>query len=234
LTDGAHRISGGKKALIENPNLEEYLAVRVENLSVQEAQRSILQAQRSTPLDDETIRLFDKKNPYVQVAEKINNFGSQITNSMYHKLTNSIEEVNFNQKYCLFSNIANGLEDNFSDIITNANPYKLDKLSRYLVDFYNVFLGMYDDYFKNLEGTKKSMVIADINIFTGLLVIARKLYEQNDWQYTLEKVLENIIWDRTNIEWKSMLTNSLNWNKTTKTKIYNYLINSLNEKVGVI
>lgn len=232
LLDGMHRISAAKKALTVNPELQEYLSVRILSLPVEKAQQSILQAQRSTPLDEETIKLFDKKNPYVQVAEKLNNYGSAVTNSMYHKLTDSIEEVNFNQKYCLFSNISNGLEDNFSDIIPNFNPYKLEKFSRYLVDFYNVFLGMFDNYFSDLESTKKDKVIADINIFTGLLTIARKLYEVSDWQSILENVLENIVWDRTNANWT--LTNSLNWNKPTKTKIYGYFNNLMSEKVGVM
>lgn len=141
ILDGFHRLSSILRVTSDYPDFDGYMSIRVFNLDVQKAQSLILQESRGTSIGEQTIKTFDVKNKYMQIAKKINNYESESTNTLYHKLTYVFDEVKNNTKYCLFSNISNGLEDNFEDIIENASPRDIDKLTRYLVAFYNEFIG---------------------------------------------------------------------------------------------
>lgn len=234
IVDGFHRLNSVIKVLTDHPNFQGYLCVRVTNLNTQKAQALIVQESKNSPIGEHTIKTFDVTNKYMQIAKKINEYESEATNSMYHKMTYIIDEVKSNSRYCLFSNIAYGLEDNFSDLIKEASPRDIDKITRFLVAFYNEFIGIFDTYFKNLKATKENMTIADINIFSGILLIARKLYKTKGWQDTLEDMLGNVNWARSEPVWKTMLTNSLSFNKPTKVKIYNFFDSLTENKAGVL
>jgi hypothetical protein len=225
VIDGANRIlscvKASEEAKREGIDLsQEGFSVNIYNLTEKQAQSLIHQEGKGNKIDENLLKSYNQEDKYINIAKEINSYESLETNSLYNMMGKDTEEVNKFNKYCLISTFAEGIEDNFNDVL--AIPRDIEKVKEYLVKFFNEFTGIFHHFLEKskISDTRNNTVIADNVMFIGYLKLARELYGNKDWKTLLELSVSDIVWDKTNSQWKNI--KAYNLNKSTKTFLYDY------------
>ncbi|BDR74303.1 hypothetical protein K144316041_p21420 (plasmid) [Clostridium tetani] len=217
IVDGQNRTLGVVKAMADNPNLEGFFYIQIHVFDVSKARKFIVQESKHHPVDLETIELF-KPNRFMDITKYLNEYGSEEINMMFNKIEKTEDEVIELKKYTIFEVLSSSIEDCFKDKL--ETPRDNNKVKKYLVDFFNEFLGINYNYLQNVEKTRQESVILDINMFAGYIYIASKLYGIDNWKDKLEVMCLDINWGKST-EWKDLRY----WAEltfSTRERIYQY------------
>lgn len=217
IVDGQNRTLGIVKAITDNPNLEGFFYIQIHVFDVSKARRFIVQESKHHPIDIETIELF-KPNKFMDIAKDINEYGSNEINMMFNKVEKTeLEAISLN-KYTTFEVLSSSIEDCFEDKL--KTPRDNNKIKKYLIDFFNEFLGINYNYLQDIEKTRQETVLLDINMFAGYVYIASRLYKVDNWREKLESICNDINWGRDK-EWKE-LRHFADLTLSTRKRIYEY------------
>lgn len=220
VIDGGHRTLAIIKAVDENPELEnEYIAVMVKNVLVSTAQEFIYQEAQGVKQDAKTLAMVNDDDIVNRFCRNINK--QRRDNSLYEKI--GLLQKDYNNCLIPLSKFIEAMNDNFGDIFKRENPDEIDKLSKYIIDFFNIIMENNKDYYiGEVKELKEQYISYTSNFSVGLIKVASMLYENEKWDCILLDILDNINWDRKNSEWKKNKIISPNFTNTTKKRIYSY------------
>lgn len=227
IIDGFHRLSAILKAVFENPNIKGWMTVNIKNLTIPEAQHFIYQEQKRNEISEETLKVFDKADKYMQYTKLINEY-REFDNELYNKMTANKEEVGIT-KYLLFSKFSEPLEEYFKDLLEQCEFARdRNRIFDYIVDFFNEVIGLQMQRYKDLAFIKKNTILLDNNMWDVYLMIARELYQDRDWKRKIEAIMQQN-WNRNNPKWRDLGIIFTNFNKNLKSKAYTYFMGVANE-----
>jgi len=197
VVDGFHRSYAILKALMINPNLDFNMELRITNWDVPKAQRFIIQKNKQNKIAEMHLKAWQQEKLENQVVKKLNESGN---NEMQWKITTDWNLIQYNRAYVLFDTIAETVKYCFE----LKNQRDVNRVSEYLIEFFNELIGIKFDEFSNLAKTKQKSVVAHNNTFVGYIAIAAELYNKEDWKKKLEKILEKINFENNNPTWNKL------------------------------
>lgn len=220
VIDGGHRTLAIIKAVDESPELEnEYIAVMIKNVLVSTAQEFIFQEAQGVKQDAKTLAMVNDEDVINRFCRNINK--QRRDNSLYQKI--GLLQKEYDNCLIPLSKFIEAMDDNFGDIFKRENSDEIENLSNYIIEFFNVVVDNYEEYYiGDIEELKEKYISYTSNFTVGLIKVANMLYGNDDWDCILINILENINWDRKDSEWKRNKIISPNFTDATKKKIYNY------------
>lgn len=227
IVDGAHRVAANDKALTIQPGLDISWSLNILNYDIKEARRFIAQTSKASPISRKDRTLYDTDDADMLIAQDIATFGESKTNVMYNKIGEDIKDVQYKDKYTTFDTIFKAVNHNFD--YNENKTYDIQKVKENVVRGLNEILGYLDSKYGNLQKNKNKYVFLESNMFIGYIALLSTVWDSRtktfikDWDITVQTVLDDIDFSRTNPLWDSLsLFNNEKLNKTTINTISNY------------
>lgn len=227
IIDGFHRLSAILKVVFEKPDINGYMTVNIKNLTVSQAQHFIYQEQKRNEISEETLKVFDKTDKYMQYTKLINEY-REFDNELFNKMTANSNEVGVS-KFLLFSKFSNPLEEYFKDTLEQCNNARdRNRIFDYIVDFFNEVIGIQAHHYSNLKSAKNNTILLHDNIWDVYLMLAKELYQDREWKRKIEIAMQQN-WDKNNPLWRELGITFANFNKNSKRKTHRYFADVINK-----
>lgn len=192
IIDGFHRSVAICRAVKENPDLDEYIEVRILNYSVEQAQDFIVREDKRNAIKKSHLQFYNQKDNNMMIAKDINNFGNEMSNVMFNKFAKESIELRKENKYVLYSTFASGIKYNFSF----KTALDIMNLKKYLVDGLNyIVLTLSNNY------TKENSYVFENGMFLGYLAMLKNV-QGDDWMSKVDEMLNNIDFSKSNVGWQ--------------------------------
>jgi hypothetical protein len=228
LIDGAHRTLGNAKAYQIDSDIDINWSLNIFNYDIKEARKFIKQEGKATPLTRKQLRLYGSDDSNISIAQDVNSFESAKTNILFNKLAENLMEIEYRNKYVTFETFAKAIKNNFE--YSQKDPYQIQKIKENLVRGFNEILGYLQHKYGNIEKIKDRYTIVENNVFIGYVALLSKLWNKQtqtfikNWDIELQGALNNIDFNRDNVDWEEISLLNGNINITTIKKISNYFI----------
>lgn len=204
VADGFHRSYAILKALSINPDLQYNWKIHIANWDVDKAQRFIYQKDHRTPLRKEYRESLNKARFENSIVNALN---ERPHNELQFKIATDANALNIGNSYVMFNTLADAIENAF----TIKSQRDANKITDYLIEFFNELIGIYIDDFKDTKKSQRSSYTTYSNMFIGYVALAGKLYDKENWMGLLEKTLDkadlsksNELLRSLNIQWTDM------------------------------
>jgi len=176
IIDGFHRSLAIIDALNENQKLEFKIGVIITHYSIEKAQRYIVQEDKRNKINTKYIKSLNVDNKNSIVVKKINesyksNFKGKITTDNV-KIKSGAALIKFDVLFEAISIVFNVKEN-----------YDIIKISNYLIDGLNIISE------NKLELLKTTV---DDRIWIMYLIILSEVYERDNWELDLSRILKDI------------------------------------------
>lgn len=222
VNDGFHRNYGTIKAVATDPSFNQVWELRVVNWDGAKAERFIRQEDYKTPLRKERRESLDQTKLENII---VNNLNEASQNEMQFKVAIDTNAIGYNRAYVMFSTMAEAIRDNFE--IKSQRDVR--KITDYLVEFFNEFIGMHIDDFNNIPRSQGKSYITMPNMFIGYITIAGELYKTNNWQDLLEDIVASVDFTKQNVFWEQINISKSTLTRRERQKLTNYFKNKIEE-----
>lgn len=213
IIDGFHRSLGGIEAVAENPEIEGTLEVRITNFNLDKCHRFIVQEDKKNKIDKRYIQTLNVENLENKVVKLIN----ENTGEMQGKVTSNIILYR-NQAYVLSDVLSDAIKSNFN-IESNRD---VNNVAEYLIKGFDEIVGIFINDFKNLEESRKNNIRTLSSTFIGYVTLLAELQDNENWKKELEKILNKINFNNTNLIWKELGIYDSSPSKSSVKKIIKY------------
>lgn len=186
IIDGYHRTTAIHLAWKENPNIKGNMIVSIKNLTVEEARFFISQEAKGNINNQLEVKLYDPNSNVARLIRDINN-----NSNPSNILCNRISDGNDNRDVLVYY-------ETFSSNLLAAWDGKLDDVGALelmqIKDFIcNVYAGIYELLMKHrkvkaLDELDSEDIILDHMFISGILYIARKLYDEDNGNISVDKI----------------------------------------------
>lgn len=191
VLDGQHRIKAIRLAeeLSDDVDLKNlYFPIQIENLKVEKAQVAFSQFTKGLKISTTRSEFFNNANP-------INTFIKEtISKSAYNGCVEVVKDsIKGTGKLVSFGTLVNAFKENFTE----------DNLSIELSNFLVTYLGKLK---KEIERLVNSDSIVSENImYYGYITLARRLYENQIYDYDLDKIFNQLEFEKSSSLWKGKI-----------------------------
>lgn len=143
IIDGFHRCSGFIKALQKDPNLNFYIPIIVTIMDKPSASQVISDINEQLPISRGKAKMLTTTNPFMEIAKKINRFGTEQTNEMFNKLAEDNNELRIKKdKICTYETLSEAIKYNFFDDSNKVTARKIDNTTEFLIKAFNELIGI--------------------------------------------------------------------------------------------
>lgn len=215
VVDGFHRSYAILKALTINPNLDFNMELRIVNFDVAKAQRFIIQKNKQNKIAEMHLKSWQQEKLENQVVKKLN---ESTNNEMQWKITTDVNLLQYNRAYVMFDTLAEAIRQCFEI----KSQRDVNRITEYLIEFFNELIGIKVDEFNNLEKTKRDSILVYNNTFVGYIAIASELYNSENWRNKLETIVNKIDFSINNPKWEKLGITSHKLTKRQMKEIIDY------------
>jgi hypothetical protein len=197
IVDGYHRSKASELAVSEMHDVKFIWGCWITNFTDDRAANYQGQLAKSTPIAKERQEyLSSSRNSDLVIKELRSNSELKDRISDTNRVRTIAKEV------VSYRVLKDAIEEQFS-LKTKKDVYDL---SDYLKEFFDYFLGNFeDDFINNPEESRKKSIINTNNLFYGYICLARRMYENNIKARKVGKILSDIDFSKSNPMWSKEL-----------------------------
>jgi hypothetical protein len=200
IVDGANRTYSIAEIINEQPDFIGNMVISILNYKITEAQHYIRQEQQSTPISKELQERYDKNDLNMSVAKDISTYENQLKNELFGKVAINNDDLRIRNKYVTLHVLKEAISQNFEF----TTPTDSDMVVIHVVKVINFIVKYFRDRYGNIDEARKEYNILQNNMFYGYLVMAGKVYNRDDWQDEVRRILDNTDFSKGNPLWKKM------------------------------
>lgn len=228
VIDGAHRLMGFLKAIQLDSNIDFNTSINLSILDKIDAGRLIQQEDMHTPISKSKAKLLGNTNPFLEIAKKINKYGTEETNELFNHFAEDLNEVKINKnKFVTFETFGEAVKYNFFNEDTKISARKIDSTTEFLIKGFNELLGLLKeklDAEDDIKIIREKGAYLENNMIIGYVALLSDIQHREDWKSIIEKTINSINFAKDNGEWKELEIFSTRLNKTIIRKISTYFI----------
>lgn len=177
--DGWHRSRAALDVKRNNPKFKlgyYYLRLLI-GFSNEQIKELIHQEDQHTPINKEHINMMNMDDTSTRVIKNIEKYGTKITNPMYFKFGEKVEDITKFNKYCFYSDVTFPIKE-YLDVnnIKETNIVK-DIQDNLLLRGLGYIVGLNKNEFNNKEKSQKTNIITMNRTFSFYIAILSKLYK---------------------------------------------------------
>lgn len=215
IIDGFHRSMGVKRALSLKPDIKFNLGVDITNYDEDDGNDFIVQKDKRNPINKSYIKRKDPNRLENKILDRLDDKKKcDIAGLISFKRV----EVNKGNALTTTDILIGAIEHNFKF------EWKAEamKAGRFLVKFFNLLVSYFpEELRKNIAKGRDENYVNHLNTFIGYVAIASEIMDKNNWEDILEDTLNNINFNKDNLEWKEI--------DITKKKLTKSLIKEVSE-----
>jgi hypothetical protein len=186
LIDGNHRVRAAEEVLMKNPDNELKLPLMFTIGTINDGKFIISQSEKRQPINKSHAKTYDNsdENEIVRLI---------ITSSeldRVYKFAKTEDQIRSGYGFILETAIANNVKNCYN--ITGMSKKQKKKLADWLVEFLNELADYFNQDFRNFNTVKKTRWSAYYYTFAGYIYLSSILYEKDNWEDMLVKVLDMI------------------------------------------
>lgn len=194
--DGYHRMKGFQLALSKNPDLSFSFPVMFVNYTTRRAAEYIGQISKANPIELDWADQLSKSKYADDVVENL-----QQDTDLKGKITQTRHISHKRRELVSYRTLVDAIDEEF-EMHTKADSMDV---SEYLVDFFNYLVGSNEDAFINeIDSVNRVSVINENLMFSGYIVLARRMFENDIKVNKLRKILKDIDFNRENEMWEEL------------------------------
>lgn len=212
IVDGYHRSKAAELVINEGYDADKEFSLLLLNGTDEEAAKYQGQLAEATPLARTRQRQLASKRKSDEVVKKLmkeSKLKGKVSESHIPSLSSG--------EIVTYDILANAIDEEFN-LERRIDEYKA---TEYLKEFFDMLLeGFEDEFINNPTEVKKESIINESNMFTGYVVLAKRMYENNIEPIKVIEYVEDINFDRNNPMWREIgfLNKDLNLGHVKKMK----------------
>lgn len=213
MVDGQHRKVANSLAIEKNPDLDFNWILVITNYSEIKAQEYMVEINKQQKMKPEHIKSLDISSYGNLVVDTIKDIP---TCEFATTIRDSDAELKFGG-LTKKSILATAIEDNYK--ITNRLQVK--PIAEHIAKIMDYILGLYiKEFIINPEETKELSYINNKNMFYGYVALSKVVYEDKDWENSIEEIMNLINFNKNNQIWDNIKIEVDN--KTLRKNLYSY------------